>query len=114
MNNEKDNTGQNGPEKTKPEIMYVPLDVRTIENEDDAINIIEVLKTFWDGRKTIYKTVAVFTVIGLVVALLSVEEYTSIVRVLPETEPNESELSSRVPRVLDSNTGFSGSRYDRR
>lgn len=75
-----------GQKKSEPDIMYVPLDVRTIENKDDSIDVLKILRTLWNGKKTVYRTIAVFTVIGLLIAFISVEEYTSNVRVLPESE----------------------------
>lgn len=79
------------PGRTEPEIRYVPLDVRAMEGDaEDEIDLVELLKTIWDGRKIIYKTIAVFVVLGLAVALFSVEEYTSQVKVLPETQEGMS------------------------
>lgn len=88
MSNEENE--HHNPGKTEPEIRYVPLDIRAIENENDEINIFQILRTFWEGRKTILKTIAVFGVIGLFVALISVEEYMSEVRVLPESQESVS------------------------
>lgn len=94
MSNEQDE--HHGPEdrkpgKTEPEIRYVSLDVRAIEGEDnDEINIVEAIRALWEGRKTVLKTVAVLAVIGLIVALVSVEEYTSEVKVLPDSQESTS------------------------
>lgn len=73
------------PGRTEPEIRYVPMDIRGMESmEEDEIDLVELLKTIWDGRKTIYITVAMFIVLGLLVALSSGVEYTSEVRMLSE------------------------------
>lgn len=69
----------------QPEIRYVPVDIRDIE-VDDEIDLIEIVNKFWKGRKTIFISIAVFFVLGLFVALLSVEEYTSEVKLLPEDQ----------------------------
>lgn len=79
------------PGEVNPKIRYVPLDIRAIEgNEGDEIDLIEIFKTIWDGRRTIFKTVAFFAVLGLLIALLSVEEYTSEVKVMPATQQGMS------------------------
>ena len=54
--------------------------------EEDEIDLVEVAKTIWSNRKIIYKTVAVFFVIGLLVALLSPVEYESETILLPEVQ----------------------------
>ncbi len=48
----------------------------------DEIDLIEVFKKIWDGRKIIYRTVAVFFVLGLIVAFGSQKEYKSEVKLL--------------------------------
>lgn len=72
-------------EENKPEIRYVPIDMMpAMHDDEDEIDLIELIKTVWNGKKIIFKTVAVFIVLGLVVAFGSGEEYTSNVRMLPE------------------------------
>lgn len=90
MSTEKNEHHNPEDSRKSPEIRYVPLDMRAIENEGDEIDLVEIFKTFWEGRKTIYKTVAVFAVVGLFVALVSVEEYTSEVKVIPESQERMS------------------------
>lgn len=77
-------------DKSEPEIRYVPVDIRAVDEGDSEIDLIDILKILWDGRRTILKTVLVFIVLGLAVALLSVEEYTSEVEILPETQQGMS------------------------
>lgn len=93
MSNEENkhkDAGQGGDEKSTPEIRYVPVDIRPIEDEEDEIDLVEILKTLWEGRKTLFKTVVAFTIVGLAVALLSLVEYTSEVKVMPETQQGMS------------------------
>lgn len=82
-----DNKGQTTGTSTS-EIRYIPLDVRTIENEGDGIDLEETIVRIWNGRRIIFKTVVIFLIIGLLIAFLSVNEYSSEVKVLPEA--NES------------------------
>jgi uncharacterized protein involved in exopolysaccharide biosynthesis len=91
MSNE--STEHHNPEESSrksTEIRYVPVDIRAMDEGDNDIDLIEILKTIWEGRKTILKTVGVFVVTGLIVALLSVVEYTSEVKVMPETQQGMS------------------------
>jgi uncharacterized protein involved in exopolysaccharide biosynthesis len=61
--------------------------------ENDEIDLIEVFKKIWDGRKTIYKSVAVCFVIGLIIAIGSPKEYKSEVTLLVETSSGTSGMS---------------------
>jgi uncharacterized protein involved in exopolysaccharide biosynthesis len=54
--------------------------------EEDEIDLVEVARTIWKNRKTIYKTVAVFFVFGVLVAFLSPVEYESETILLPEVQ----------------------------
>jgi uncharacterized protein involved in exopolysaccharide biosynthesis len=78
-----DNAGE-GSGKT-PEIRYIPVDLKAVEI-DDEIDLMDLVDKFWRGRKTILKTLALFFVLGLFVALVSIEEYTSEVKLLPENQ----------------------------
>ncbi|TCO07870.1 GNVR domain-containing protein [Natronoflexus pectinivorans] len=53
--------------------------------KDDEIDLVALGLHIWNGRMLIIKTVAVFVVLGLVIALTSPEEYTSRVKLIPET-----------------------------
>jgi uncharacterized protein involved in exopolysaccharide biosynthesis len=54
--------------------------------KDDEIDLIEVAKTIWAGRKLILKVTAVFLVIGLVIAFGSKVEYEASCKLMPETQ----------------------------
>lgn len=71
----------------KPEIRYVPVEVvQNSDAENEEIDLLDLIQTVWDGRFLILKIVAGFLVLGLFIAFTSVEEYTSEVKVLPETQ----------------------------
>ncbi len=53
--------------------------------EDDAIDIIALLKQIWNGRKLILKIVIVFTLFGLLIALLTKNYYTASTTIVPVT-----------------------------
>ncbi|MCU4177476.1 Wzz/FepE/Etk N-terminal domain-containing protein [Carboxylicivirga sp. N1Y90] len=61
---------------------------------DDEIDLIALIKTIWEGRKTIYYSVALFIVIGLAVAFLSPIRYKASCTLLPSDEKNGGSLGS--------------------
>jgi uncharacterized protein involved in exopolysaccharide biosynthesis len=52
--------------------------------EEDEIDLIALVKTLWEGRKTVIKSVLIFMVIGLFVAILSPKEYTASTTFVPQ------------------------------
>lgn len=54
--------------------------------EEDEIDLAEVAKTIWENRRTIYKTMAVFIVLGLIVAFGSKVEYEASCKILPDAQ----------------------------
>jgi uncharacterized protein involved in exopolysaccharide biosynthesis len=74
--------------------------------EDDEIDLIEVAKTIWNNRRIIYKTVAVFFVLGLLVAFLSPVEFESETVLLPEIE--EKQLGGSAGKLLQQFGGLAG------
>jgi len=86
-NDEKNNHPDKPEKKSPPEVRYVPIEyLQALQDDEDRIDLFELIKTVWDGRMLIVKTVIVFIFLGLFVALASNEEYTSQVRLLPETQ----------------------------
>ncbi|WP_439185249.1 Wzz/FepE/Etk N-terminal domain-containing protein [Carboxylicivirga taeanensis] len=54
--------------------------------KDDEIDLVALAKTIWNGRKTIYYSVAVCVFIGLLVAFLSKPKYEAYATLLPSEE----------------------------
>lgn len=52
----------------------------------DEIDLIEIGKTVWEGRKLILKVTAIFLFIGLVVAFSSKEEFEAECKLMPESQ----------------------------
>ena len=52
-----------------------------MENNSDEIDLIEVLKTVWDGRKQVIIMSFAFALIGVAVALLSPVIYLSLIHI---------------------------------
>jgi uncharacterized protein involved in exopolysaccharide biosynthesis len=60
--------------------------------EDDEIDLIALAKTIWDERKFIIKTVILFMVIGLLVAIFSPKEFTASSTMVPQLSNSKSKL----------------------
>ena len=73
-------------------------------HEEDSIDIIALLKTVWSGRKLVVKSVAVFFIIGCIVALCSPVIYTSETTFVPQT--SDDQMSA--PKGLGSLAGLVG------
>ena len=74
-------------------------------HDEDSIDIIAILKTVWDGRKLVVKSVAAFFIIGCIVALTSSVIYTSETTFVPQT--SDDQMSS-APKGLGSLAGLVG------
>ena len=68
---------------TIQEYRLVPADQYDGSKEEE-IDLIEMVKSIWGNRKSIYKFVALGAVLGLLVALLSPKEYVSSATLMPE------------------------------
>ena len=55
------------------------------ENQEDSIDIIALLQSIWTGKKLILKTVLVFMILGLFIAVFSQNEYTASIRIVPQS-----------------------------
>jgi uncharacterized protein involved in exopolysaccharide biosynthesis len=74
-----------------PEIRYVP--VQFIEGyvpqsgiETDEIDLMDILKRIWDGRKVILKITSVFAILGILYAVATPNKYSTTVKLLPEVQ----------------------------
>lgn len=60
---------------------------------DDEIDLLQLLKTLWVGRKTILISVIAATILGIVIALISPKEYTASTIMVPQLgSDNQSKL----------------------
>ena len=55
------------------------------ENQEDTIDIIALLQSIWKGKKMILKTVLVFMILGLFIAVFSQNEYTASTTIVPQS-----------------------------
>ena len=61
---------------------------KNIENtttQDEEIDLLEIAKTLWKGRRTIIKTTIIFACIGLFLAIFTPKEYTAKTIMVPQT-----------------------------
>jgi len=59
---------------------------------DDEIDILALVKTFWNGRKTIITAMLIAGILGVVIALLSPKEYMASTTMVPQTSSSASKL----------------------
>jgi uncharacterized protein involved in exopolysaccharide biosynthesis len=84
-----------------------------LQNEENKIHLIALVKIGWEGRKTVIKTVVVFMAIGLFIAIFSQKEFTASTTMVPATDSkkiggNLSGLASLAGINLGSMGGDSG------
>ena len=54
-------------------------------NAEDEIDLIALVKTLWNGRKTLIRSVIICAILGLAVGFLSPKEYSASTIVVPQT-----------------------------
>ena len=65
---------------------------KTLITNDDEIDLLELAKTFWNGRSIILKTMFIAGILGVAIALLSPKEYTATTTIVPQTSSSTSKL----------------------
>lgn len=86
---------------------YVQQRKRYIKGEDE-IDLVEVAKTIWSNRKTIFKSTVIFIILGLIIAFGSRIEYEASCKLLPDTQ------GSKIPNFggLSGLAGLAGINID--
>ncbi|WP_088656126.1 GNVR domain-containing protein [Geofilum rhodophaeum] len=72
-------TNNDTPQKALPPIV-----------KDDEIDLVALMLHIWGGRALILKTIGVFVVLGLIIALTSPARYTASVKLIPESNKSMS------------------------
>lgn len=88
----------------KPEVRYVPVEYPGDTDPEDEINLLDLIKTLWDGRKTIVITTAVFGFLGLFFYLFGPSDYESDAVLIQE---NQQGVSVQL-QFLQNLGGFGG------
>ncbi|RXQ93875.1 exopolysaccharide biosynthesis protein [Ancylomarina salipaludis] len=65
-------------------------------NHEDEIDLIQLAKTLWAGRRTVIKTTLIFMVLGLFIALFSAKEYTASTTMVPQSAEGGSKLGGSL------------------
>lgn len=63
------------------------------ENKDSEIDLIDIAKKIWSGRKIIIKSMIVFFVLGIFIVIFSPKEYKSEITLVVETSSSGSGMS---------------------
>jgi LPS O-antigen subunit length determinant protein (WzzB/FepE family) len=89
-------------------------DIKSIKKiEDEEIDLISLAKTFWKGKRILFKSVIVFGIIGFIVAIFSPKEYVAKTVMVPQVGDGQSKLgglsSLAAMAGFNLNTGSSGS-----
>jgi len=63
---------------------------------DDEIDLIQLAKTLWEGRKTVIKTTLIFMLLGLFIAICSPKEYTASTTMIPQSAEGGSKLGGSL------------------
>lgn len=71
--------------------------------QNDEIDLIQLFKTIWAGRKIIYLSVALFFILGIIVAIISPVKYKASATLLPSSEKKSGGLGG-----LSSLAGLAG------
>ncbi len=66
-----------------------------VEHEDE-IDLIQLAKTLWAGRRTVIKCTLIFMVLGLFIALFSPKEYTASTTMVPQSAEGGSKLGGSL------------------
>lgn len=120
MSNKEQTQGDGSPKKKRTagegfpiqEYRLVPVDeYESGYQEDDEIDLLELAKTIWENRKTIYRFVAAGAVLGVLVALLSPKEYVSTATLMPEYSTESQGGAASLLQRYGGLIGLSGGTY---
>ena len=87
--------------------MTTPENTPQSITQDDEIDLIQLAKTLWKGRKTIIVSIVVAAILGVAVALLSPKAYTTSTTMVPQVSSKGNSLGG-----LSSLAGMAGFNLD--
>ena len=65
------------------------MENKSTNNPEDEINLLELFKIVWKGKKTLIRFITIFGLIGLFIAIFSGKEYTASTTLVPQTRSNK-------------------------
>lgn len=83
------------------------MDTPNKQTNSDEIDLIELIRHLWDGRKLIIKITAAFIALGLVIAITSPKQYKVETRLLPEAKSASGGGAAALLSSLGGLGGFS-------
>lgn len=94
------------------EYKLVPISEYQGFEEENEIDLIELAKTIWAGRKLIYIFVSIGIVLGVLVAVFSSKEYVSSAILMPEYSSQSQSGASSLLKQYGGLLGLSGGTYN--
>lgn len=98
-------------QEEQSEVRYVPVEYMQGHGagmpDDDEIDLMELAKKIWAGRRTIFKFVGLFIFLGLFVAIFSPEEFESDAILMPEAQQQQQGGASRLLQQFGGQFGIS-------
>ncbi|MEP1151826.1 MAG: Wzz/FepE/Etk N-terminal domain-containing protein [Balneola sp.] len=94
------------------EYKLVPTNHVERSDEQSEIDLLKLVKTIWENRKTIYKFVTVGFILGILVVLLSPKEYLSTTTLMPEYSTESQSGASSLLQQYGGLLGLSGGSYN--
>ena len=65
-------------------------------SDEDEIDLIALVKTLWEGRKTVLRTTVIFMAIGLFIAIFTPKEFTASTTMVPQGANGGSNVSGKL------------------
>ena len=75
------------------------------DKKSDEIDLMEIVRKIWTGRKTILITALIFLIIGIFLAFISPKQYQSSVSLLVEPGGSNPAANSAILKQLSALTG---------
>nr|WKN40050.1 Wzz/FepE/Etk N-terminal domain-containing protein [Tunicatimonas sp. TK19036] len=97
------------PKANNGDSSYVKSQVTTKSSqaEEEEIDLLDLLRQIWGRRRTVWITAIIALVLGLFIALVSPEEYSSNIVLMPQSSSGSSSGSSSFLKQLGGFTGVS-------
>ena len=86
--------------------------VTPVEQEEEGIDIMAIIRNLWDGRKTILITLGIFVVLGLVAALTMKRAYTVQTVMVPQLNSRQNNSLGSLAALMGIDLGVQASTAD--
>ena len=84
----------------------------SVEEEGGGIDIMAIIRQLWDGRKTIFKCLAIFIVLGLVAAITMKRSYTVTTVMVPQLNSRQNSSLGSLATLMGIDLGVQASTAD--